>query len=706
MMTVTEEAEKYFDVAVECYENNDIERAKKYFTKAIDGYSKVIESGVNEGGIYRKRGFAYLCIKDYIKAIEDFTKAIELGINNNDVYVGRGFSYLYIKDYPKAIEDCTKVIELDENNKDTYDGRGRAYMCIKNYPKAVEDFTKAIELGVNNKDVYNSRGRAYACIGDYTRAVEDFTRAIELGADDKDVYSSRGFAYMYIKGYAKAIEDLTKAIELGANDKDVYNSRGIAYRCIENYARAIEDFTKAIELGGNDKAIYNSRGHAYIGMADYPKAIEDFTKAIRLGANNEVIYGNRGFAYLGIKGYTKAIDDFTKAIKVDAKNKYFYGNRAIAYIGMENYTQAIIDCTKAIKLDKNDKDIYKILGIAHIGAKQYPEAEENFKKVIELNKNNRKNKEDRRNISNRIKLTDNIFNLITDILKKNKSNVLPDEESINLIKLVSLCYYLMEEIRINPSDVEEEKFVHYTKASTVQYLLKKDHSAQLRLNNAVYMNDPEEGQILKKVLCQLDQNNELENLLKDTEDIKNYTYLTCFSPYDKRDELPMWIHYGDGGKGVGLVFHNSFFKGTDLYKVQYIDVKNFDIGKLDRKVRKKIRIILNLLRKDEVKNNTNKEFKDYVNIILNYVSYLFKDKAYEYENEVRILNYKDYDSQDIKTDDAGRDIPRLFIEYKQCITDKNCVEVIAGPKAQYTEIAAYAKYVGIQKVSQSEIKYR
>lgn len=30
----------------------------------------------------------------------------------------------------------------------------------------------------------------------------------------------------------------------------------------------------------------------------------------------------------------------------------------------------------------------------------------------------------------------------------------------------------------------------------------------------------------------------------------------------------------------------------------------------------------------------------------------------------------------------------------------------AGPKAQYTEIAAYAKYVGIQKVSQSEIKYR
>lgn len=426
------------------------------------------------------------------------------------------------------------------------------------------------------------------------------------------------------------------------------------------------------------------------------------------------------------KDYEGAINYFTKAIELGANDKVIYVNRGLAYVGAKKYTEAIADCTTAIELGENDKVIYIIRGIAYIGKKDYTEAINDFKEVIKLNKSgNEKNKNTddnnyilnkikltdnilnkrklTNNVLNKIQLTDNIVNLIDDILQNNESNVLPDEESINLIKLVNLCYYLMEEIRINPSDMNGQNIVHYTKAGTVQYLLKKDHSAQLRLNNAVYMNDPEEGQILKKVL--LGQNNELENLFKD-EDVKNYTYLTCFSLHNERNELPMWVHYGDGGNGVGLVFHSSFFDKTDLYKVQYMDVNNPDIKKLNENVQEKIIAILNLLQEDGIRNNTRKEFKDYVNIILNYVSYLFKDKAYEYENEVRILNYRDYAGSDISTVVSESGIPRLFIEYDECITDKNCVEVIVGPKAQYTEIAAFAKYVGIQKVSQSEIKYR
>ena len=660
-MTVKEEAEKYFNAAAERFINKDYEGAKNYFTKAIESYSKAIDLDVNDKDVYRRRGLTYLSIGDYPKAIDDFTKAIELGANDKDIYDMCGFAYLRIKDFAKAMEDFTKAIDLGANDKDVYFKRGLAYFGMANYRKAISDCTKAIELGGNDKGIYIIRGSAYKHIKNYQKVIEDLTKAINLGAENKNVYDMRGLAYLRIGNYSKAIEDLTRAMKLGSNNKDIYRNRGFAYLETDYYSKSKEDYTKAIE---------------------------DLTRAMKLGSNNKGIYRNRGFAYLGIdnypkskKDYIKAIDDFTTAIKLGAKDKGVYGGRGLAYLGIKDYQKAIKDLTKAIKDFKNNTNLDKD------GKEKNSTSDSDY-------------------IPDRIPLTDNVHDLVIDILQKNGSKNLPDTESIHLIELICSCSDLMNEIKIEPSEVKGEQFVHYTKAGTLQYLLKKDHSAKLRLNNAVYMNDPEEGQILKKVLCQLDQNNELENLLKDTENIKNYTYLTCFSPYDKRDELPMWIHYGDGGKGVGLVFHNSFFKGTDLYKVQYIDVKNFDIGKLDRKVRKKIRIILNLLRKDEVKNNTNKEFKDYVNIILNYVSYLFKDKAYEYENEVRILNYKDYDSQDIKTDDAGRDIPRLFIEYKQCITDKNCVEVIAGPKAQYTEIAAYAKYVGIPKVSQSEIKYR
>ena len=581
-MTAKEEADKYLNTAIQCFRNNDIKKTKEYSTKAIESYSKAIESGVNDNVIYRNRGIAYIGIEDYPKAIEDFTKVIELGLKDKDIYRNRGFAYASIEDYPKAIEDFTKVIEFDENNKDGYENRGVAYLRINDYTKAIEDFTKVIEFDENNTEAYYSCGYAYACIGNYQKAIKDYTKAIDLDASNKGAYADRG----------------------------------CAYACIENYPKAIEDFTKAIELDVNNRVVYRNRGLAYLYKGDYPEAIDDFKEVIKLNKNT-------------------------------GDNDYILNK---------------------IKLTDNI-----------------------------LNKRKLTN-----NVLNKIQLTDNIVNLIDDILRNNQSKVLPDDETLNLIELVCSCYDLMEEIKINPFELEE-KIVHYTKASTLRYLLQKDHTAKLRLNNAVYMNDPEEGQILKKVL--LGQNNELENLLKN-EDVKNYAYLTCFSPYDKRDELPMWVHYGDGGKGVGLVFNKSFFDEADLYKVQYVDVKNPDINKLNKNVRDKITAILNLLKKDDIKNNDHKEFKFYVNIILNYVSYLFKDKAYEYENEVRILNYKDYNSQDIKTEVYESGIPRLFIEYNKCISDENCVEVIAGPKANYTEIAAYAKYVGIRTVSKSEIKYR
>lgn len=35
-MTVTEEAEKYLNTAIQCFGNNDIKKTKEYLTKAIE----------------------------------------------------------------------------------------------------------------------------------------------------------------------------------------------------------------------------------------------------------------------------------------------------------------------------------------------------------------------------------------------------------------------------------------------------------------------------------------------------------------------------------------------------------------------------------------------------------------------------------------------------------------------------------------------
>ena len=128
MMTIIEESEKYLNTAIQCFKNNDIERTKAYSTKAIEGYSKAIESGVHDKVIYKNRGIAYIGIEDYVKAVEDLTRAIELGADDKDVYVSRGCAYACVGDYTRAVEDLTRAIELDADGKDVYSSRGIAYV--------------------------------------------------------------------------------------------------------------------------------------------------------------------------------------------------------------------------------------------------------------------------------------------------------------------------------------------------------------------------------------------------------------------------------------------------------------------------------------------------------------------------------------------------------------------------------------------------
>ena len=286
------------------------------------------------------------------------------------------------------------------------------------------------------------------------------------------------------------------------------------------------------------------------------------------------------------------------------------------------------------------------------------------------------------------------------------------KEKKTLVELIINVYKLIKKFKIK----EPKKLLHYTKASTLKFLFQNEKDVEkdkneksifpkLRLNNAVYMNDPEKGKIFKKILSNIDKNNKLNKNFKMIDDEyllnnKDYTYLTCFSPVKEKDKLPMWIHYADGGNGVSIVFNEDFFKNTELYKVKYLDVNNISNDDTFKEFKEEIENIYSIL----TKFNSEKEiFLQLANVILNYASYLFKDKAYSYEEEVRIIKLRDYNEAKI---DKKYDVPKLYIDFETPITSDMIDEIIVGPKGDFEAISAYAKYVGIKKVSKSKIKYR
>ena len=135
------------------------------------------------------------------------------------------------------------------------------------------------------------------------------------------------------------------------------------------------------------------------------------------------------------------------------------------------------------------------------------------------------------------------------------------EDSSELRNLLSI-YQLVQKIKYQLGLKDEDKnqvlkFGHYTKGSTLQIMLDQEEnekkksifsvSGKTRLYNANYMNDPEEGIVIEKILG-LDRRDILE---------PSSWFLMSFT--NKTDDLAMWSQYGDDAKGVCLVLREDDF---------------------------------------------------------------------------------------------------------------------------------------------------
>ena len=336
------------------------------------------------------------------------------------------------------------------------------------------------------------------------------------------------------------------------------------------------------------------------------------------------------------------------------------------------------------------------------------------------------------------------------------------EDSSELKNLLSI-YQLVQKIKYQLGLKDEDKnqvlkFGHYTKGSTLQIMLDQEEndmldqeenekkknifsvSGKTRLYNANYMNDPEEGIVIEKILG-LDRRDILE---------PSSWFLMSFT--NKTDDLAMWSQYGDDAKGVCLVLREDDFsrftsfndvswrkeaipigetmntiestlsydlksspnelnnikptiaikdeekkenvpKGNSdyLYRIAY--VKNIDKDKdIDEDIEleqtelfskseiEDLAKMLNSLKKklDDGSKIKEENYQNAISECIEEIRYLFKSVDYKYENELRLLRYANLDpsNTEIKIDKTSG-VGKLYVERKNSI---QIGEVIFGPK--------------------------
>lgn len=184
-----------------------------------------------------------------------------------------------------------------------------------------------------------------------------------------------------------------------------------------------------------------------------------------------------------------------------------------------------------------------------------------------------------------------------DILKAWIDHYGEDSKKINkLIKIYTLVQQIKYELGLKAEDKNRKlKFGHYTSGEALQSILGKEDKApfsisgKTRLNNANYMNDPEEGVILEDIL-KLEKRNPLE---------PSSWFLMSFT--SKTDDLAMWSQYGNNAEGVCIVLkENDFARYHSLSDLPWYQ-KNSD-KQIGHKMNSSVEI-----QNDTSSNESNKE---------------------------------------------------------------------------------------------------
>jgi tetratricopeptide (TPR) repeat protein len=167
------DVDAYYGLGVAYAAIDNYDGAIENLTKAIRYDPTLADIYVD---FYKERGFVYLAKNDYTRAIQDFERLINSGSGDPNVYSGRGFAYLARGNYAKAVLDLTEALKRlpDAECANAYNGRGFSYYNAGDYDAAIKDFNQAIKVASENPYSHYGLAKVYFDQGDYEKA-EDIT---------------------------------------------------------------------------------------------------------------------------------------------------------------------------------------------------------------------------------------------------------------------------------------------------------------------------------------------------------------------------------------------------------------------------------------------------------------------------------------------------------------------------------------------------
>jgi tetratricopeptide (TPR) repeat protein len=489
-----------------------------------------------------------------------------------------------------------------------------------------------------------------------------------------------------------------------------------------------EQHEESPDIDGEQVEIYNSIGCCYVGLMQFEEAYHAFRQATEINPDYAVAYNNWAYA-LAVEcdvipkdnkrelKLQEALRRINQAIQHKNDDISFYSNKACIDYELNNFKAVIEDYNDGKRVSSRYKDIETLLKLKiHAQIELYYTNQEHFSFDSFVN--------DLEAIyKNNVGSNKYLFGALEVYHKIRDHAENADKISLKLLVFEFVVDKLMSALAIRDLD---QKIYYYTSLSSLQRILEDDEFRQ-PIFCANHMNDPNEGQELHKMLVQQISNIELLQDLFEKQTNSpaqkrrhelniEFTFLKAFTEND--DALPMWIHYGDKGKGCCVKVNPKFFSNFDndsdseektlgnkpfddeyrLYRVLYLQDGLLPINtdlEIKQLYEEFIKLFADLgLQYINYNLETRKAVSNSILKMINSIKYLFKNTDYQYEREMRIVlrrSMSDFERGDLDIQmtkpTENNHIPKVFIYTKKPLEIE---EVILGPKiAETNEVIPY-----------------
>ena len=301
---------------------------------------------------YKTLGNIEFKANNFTKAIEYYTKAIDSSPNEPSYFANRAVCYLNIKKYLKCIEDCNETLKYDSHHIKALRRKAKSLFLSGSIRDSISVYNQAIQYDPNDRSLKIELQEVHLL----QNLLEESKKNLE-----KSKYTD---ALMEIKRALSICPDL---IEMKIRQIECLTRMGHKENAIKISNSCFND------LSINPDYLF-VRGLALLYNGQNEIAKKTFLEGLRLDPDNikcrtaykrmnrQEELKDQGNTEFKAGNYDEAIRHYTESIEMDQGHKslvsVLYTNRAIVFMKLKKYREALADCDKSIEANENYAKVF------------------------------------------------------------------------------------------------------------------------------------------------------------------------------------------------------------------------------------------------------------------------------------------------------------------------------------------------------------